>query len=432
MQVDDRPAVSRHADDERSPELFGLAAALAGVLGTKLPVAIDCYDGSRLGPADATTRIIVHSANAARYVLTAPGELGFARAYVAGEIDVEGDIFEALQLRDLLPNVRVTPREWLALARAIGVSSLRLMPVPREEARIHGRLHSKARDAAAISHHYDVSNVFYELVLGLSMTYSCAVFTDPDTSLEDAQAAKYELVARKLGLRPGMRMLDVGCGWGGMVMHAARHHGVDAVGVTLSRRQAEYATKAVSDAGLADRVEIRVQDYRDVHDGPFDAVSSIGMFEHVGLSRLDEYFSDLFMLLRPRGRLLNHGIARVPGRSKLARRGFIHRYVFPDGELHPIGTVVSRIQRAGFEVRHVEGLREHYRKTLRHWVSNLESQWDEAIAEVGMGRARVWRLYMAASACNFEAGRTEIHQVLAVKNDAAGRNGLPLRPDWGS
>ena len=411
---------------------FGLAAALAGLLGPNPPVAIECYDGSRLGPPDATTRIIVRSENAARYVLSAPGELGFARAYVAGEIDVEGDIFEALQLRDRLPDVRVTPREWLAVARATGINRFRRVPVPPEEVRIRGRRHSKARDAAAISHHYDVSNRFYELVIGPSMTYSCAVFAAADMSLEDAQAAKYDLVARKLGLRPGMRMLDVGCGWGGMAMYAARHYGVDAVGVTLSSRQADYAMKAVAEAGLADRVQIRVQDYRDVHDGPFDAISSIGMFEHVGLSRLDEYFVDLFALLQPRGRLLNHGIARLPGRSRLARRGFMQRYVFPDGELHEVGVVASRIQRAGFEVRHVEGLREHYSRTLRHWVANLESNWDAAVAEVGSGRARVWRLYMAASACSFEAARTQIHQVLAVKNDPAGHSGLPLRPDWGA
>jgi cyclopropane-fatty-acyl-phospholipid synthase len=297
---------------------------------------------------------------------------------------------------------------------------------------LHGRPHSKARDASAIAHHYNVSNTFYRMVLGPSMTYSCAVWPTPDAGLEIAQATKYELICRKLGLQPGQRMLDVGCGWGGMAIHAARHHGVHAVGVTLSEPQAEWARRAAHDAGLADRVEIRVQDYRDVHDGPFDAVSSIGMFEHVGAAKLDEYFDALFRLVKPGGRLLNHGIARsaaVHARARFARRGFIDRYVFPDGELHEVGSVVSRIQKAGFEARHVEGLREHYALTLRQWVRNLEMAWPRAVAEVGEGRARVWRLYMAASAVGFEDGALQLHQVLAVRQEQ-GASGMPLRPDF--
>ncbi len=360
MQVRER-TVNPDRDLSPSPP-SGLAAAIAGFLGTQIPIPLECYDGSRLGPADGDTRIVVRSPKALRYVLTGPGEIGFARAYVAGEVDVEGDIFEALTLRDNLPDVKVTPREWLLLARAAGVEGLRPLPPPPEEIRQRGRRHSKERDAAAIAHHYDVSNEFYRIVLGPSMTYSCAVFAGPDTTLEAAQVAKYELVSRKLGLRPGMRLLDVGCGWGGMAIHAAREHGVSAVGVTLSNHQAEWARAAVREAGLEDRVEIRVQDYRDIADGPFDAISSIGMFEHVGAARLDEYFSRLYGLLRPGGRVLNHGIARRPGSSPaFARRGFIDRYVFPDGELHEVGSVVSRIQRAGFEARNVEGLREQYR-----------------------------------------------------------------------
>jgi cyclopropane-fatty-acyl-phospholipid synthase len=410
---------------------YGLAAAISGFLGDDLPIRIDCYDGSSLGPADSATRIVVRSPKALRYAVTAPGELGFARAYVAGEIDLEGDIFEALELRNNLPDVKVTPREWLALARAAGVEALRPLPVPLEEVRVHGRRHTKERDAAVIAHHYDVSNDFYRYVLGPSMTYSCAIFATPDTTLEDAQAAKYELVCRKLALKPGMRMLDVGCGWGGMAMHAAREHGVRAVGVTLSTRQAEWARAAVQRAGLDDLVEIRIQDYRDVLDGPFDAISSIGMFEHVGAARLDEYFTRCFQLLRPGGRLLNHGIAKRPTtRPSFAHRGFIDRYVFPDGELHEVGTVVSRVQKANFEVRNVEGLREHYAQTLRHWVANLEAHWDEAVRLAGPGRARVWRLYMAAASCNFEEARTQIHQVLAVRDHANGRSDMSRRPDW--
>ena len=351
---------------------------------------------------------------------------------MSGLIDVEGDIFEALELRHTIPDVRIGPSDWLELAKVAGVGSLRPLPPPPEEARLRGRRHSKERDAAAIAHHYNVSNNFHRLVLGPSMTYSCGVWPATNSTLEIAQSSKYELVSRKLGLEPGMRLLDVGCGWGGMVMHAARHHGVQAVGVTLSERQADWARTSVRDAGLDGQVEIRVQDYRDVSDGPFDAISSIGMFEHVGAARLDEYFATLYQLVRPGGRLLNHGIsrpARPHGRARFARRSFIDRYVFPDGELHEVGTVVSRIQHAGFEVRHVEGLREHYALTLRAWVHNLEQAWPQAVAEVGAGRARVWRLYMAASAVLFEAGNTQIHQVLAVRAEN-GNSGFDLRPTW--
>jgi cyclopropane-fatty-acyl-phospholipid synthase len=426
-----RSGAQRNGQDSQLRR-FGLAAALGRFLGDQPPIAIACYDGSRIGPDEAGTTLVIRSPDALRYVLTAPGEIGIARAYVAGMIDVEGDIFEALELRHTVPDVRLSPTDWLELAKVAGVRSLRPLPPPPEEARLRGRRHTKERDAAAIAHHYDVSNDFYRLVLGPSMTYSCGVWPTVDSTLEAAQSSKYELVSRKLGLEPGMRLLDVGCGWGGMVIHAARHHGVDAVGVTLSRQQAEWARRAVRDAGLDGRVEIRVQDYRDVSDGPFDAVSSIGMFEHVGAARLDEYFAALFELVRPGGRLLNHGIARPAkprGRARFARRSFIDRYVFPDGELHEIGTVVSRIQHAGFEARHVEGLREHYALTLRAWVRNLEGAWAEAVSEVGAGRARVWRLYMAASAVLFEAGNTQIHQVLAVRAEN-GHSGIDLRPSW--
>jgi len=409
-----------------------LAPLLEEILGPDLPVGIQAYDGSRLGPVDAPATLVVRSQRAVRRLVSAPGELGLGRAYVAGELDVEGDIFAALSaLRDRLPGARLGPREWAGVLRLLGPFALRPLPRPPEEARLRGRRHSKERDAAAIAHHYDVSNAFFRLVLGSSMTYSCAVWADHSVSLEEAQAAKHELVCRKLDLRPGMRLLDVGCGWGGMVLHAATHHGVTAVGVTISRRQAEWAAKAVAESGLADRVEIRLQDYRDVADGPYDAISSIGMFEHVGLSQLAGYFGLLFSLLRPEGRLLNHGISRPPSRrTRFGRRSFIDAYVFPDGELLEVGSVVSTIQRAGFEVRHVESLREHYALTLRAWVGNLEANWDRAVAEAGAARARIWRLYMAASALNFEAGQTQVHQVLAVRSDC-GRSGLPLRPDFG-
>jgi cyclopropane-fatty-acyl-phospholipid synthase len=415
---------------------MALASIIESVLGSDLPVAVRAYDGSALGPPDAAATIYIRSPDALRRIATSPGELGFARAYVAGDLDVEGDIYAALALRDRLPDVKLHPAQMLQVAREVGYKNLRPLPPPPEEARLHGRRHSMSRDRAAISHHYDVSNDFYGLFLGPSLTYSCAVFSTDDMSLEDAQASKYELVSRKLELQSGMRLLDVGCGWGGMVMHAADKHDVSAVGVTVSSKQVELASKRVADAGLADRVQIRNQDYRLIHDGPFDAISSIGMFEHVGEARLAEYFGRLFDLLPPGGRLLNHGISRPPspdGKSnaKFSGGGFIDRYVFPDGELHEIGRVVSIVQQAGFEVRHVESLREHYAKTLRHWVANLEAHWDEAVELAGQARARIWRLYMAGSAVNFEANRNQIHQVLAVKPDK-GRSGMPLRPTWDS
>jgi cyclopropane-fatty-acyl-phospholipid synthase len=410
---------------------MALAALVDDLLGGDLAIAVEAYDGSRSGPVDAPATIVIRSPDALRRIVTAPGELGLARAYVSGDLELQGSIWALLELRDRIPDVQLEPKMMLRLVHELGGwREVRPVSPPAEEVRLRGRRHSKSRDAAAISHHYDVSNAFYRLVLGPSITYSCAVWHDPDDTLEAAQANKYELICRKLDLKPGGRLLDVGCGWGGMVMHAAQHYGVNAVGVTISRQQAELAEKRVAEAGLSDQVQIRVQDYREVTDGPYDGISSIGMFEHVGEARLAEYFGCLRRLVRPEGRLLNHGISR-PARNekaRLPRRSFINRYVFPDGELHEVGRVISITQDAGFEVRHVESLREHYALTLRRWVANLEEHWDEAVAEVGAPRARVWRLYMAGSAVNFEAGRTQVHQALSVPRDPGGRSGLPLRP----
>ncbi|MYT72597.1 MULTISPECIES: cyclopropane-fatty-acyl-phospholipid synthase family protein [unclassified Streptomyces] len=414
------------------------------LLGTELPVRLRAWDGSEAGPPDAPALVVRHR-RALRRLLWKPGELGLARAWVAGELDVEGDLYEALDamagliwehddeaprrslaeaLKD--PSVRAGVRELVKLAGPYPPPA-----PPAEEMRRKGRLHlhTKGSDKQAISHHYDVGNDFYELVLGPSMVYSCAYWESPDATLESAQRDKLELISRKLGLRPGMRLLDVGCGWGSMAVHAAREHGVSVVGVTLSQEQAAFARKRVADEGLTDRVEIRVQDYRDVRDGPYDAISSIGMAEHVGADRYLEYAQDLYALLAPGGRLLNHQIARRPQRDESAYEvdEFIDAYVFPDGELAPVGTTAGLLERAGFEVRDVEAIREHYALTLRQWVRNLEARWAEALKLVSPGRARIWRLYMAASALSFERNRIGVNQILAVRTPPAGASGMPLR-----
>jgi cyclopropane-fatty-acyl-phospholipid synthase len=416
-----------------------LRPLVEAALGTDLPVRVDCWDGSSMGPPDAEVVVRFASRRALRRLIWAPNELGFARTYVSGDIQVEGDLLDALTRLEALadpergPGVRVGRDTRAAVIKAV-VRLGALGPPPRppaEEIRLSGRRHGRGRDARAVSHHYDVGNDFYALVLGPSMVYSCAYFEkEPSAAytLEDAQRAKLDLVARKLGLGPGMRLLDVGCGWGSFVIHAAREYGVRAVGVTLSEEQAAFGRAAVGSLGLGDRVEIRVQDYRDVPDGPYDAIASIGMAEHVGLSQLGEYAAHLHALLAPGGRLLNHAISRRPGPlgdSKGDKTSFIDRYVFPDGELHPLSTMVDVLESAGFEVRDVESLREHYAGTLQAWVANLEQNWDEAVRLSSAGRARVWRLYMAGSALGFRSNRLGINQVLAAKPGPGGASGFP-------
>ncbi len=432
---------------------MALAEVLYQLLGGAVPLRVEAYDGSVAGPDDAKGRLVVRSRDGLAYIVSRPGELGIVRAYVSGQVDLDGDLFAVLEEAsklDLGPRM-LDPAAVPKLLRHTGLGVLRSPAPPPEEARLSGGLHTRSRDRAAVSYHYDVSNDFYRLVLGPSMVYSCAVWSSPEDTLEEAQAAKLDLICRKLDLRPGMRLLDVGCGWGGLVLHAAQHYGVDAVGITLSSEQAGLARERVAAAGLSDRIEIRLQDYRDVTDGPFDAISSVGMFEHVGRNRMEEYVRDLYRLLAPQGRLLNHAISRPGypqgdgrlGQTKaLARRlatavgsnytsridsALMQRYVFPDGELHEVGVVVSMLQENGFEVRHLESIREHYALTLRHWVNNLEANWEAAVDEVGEARARIWRLYMAASALNFTQGGIQVQQVLAVKS-TDGVSGMPLRP----
>ncbi|MFE2489332.1 class I SAM-dependent methyltransferase [Streptomyces sp. NPDC057927] len=418
-----------------------LKSLVEQLVGAPLPIRIRAWDGSEAGPPGAPA-VVVRNRRALRRLLWKPGEVGLARAWVAGDLGVEGDLYTALDLlsglvwdrgedaRGVAEALR-DPEVRAAVRGLVKMGGLPLPPSPpQEEMRRRRRhLHTKRSDQRAISHHYDVGNDFYEIVLGPSMVYSCAYWEDGGT-LEDAQRDKLELIAQKLDLRPGQRLLDVGCGWGSMAIHAAREHGVSVVGVTLSHEQAAYARKRVADEGLTDRVEIRVQDYRDVADGPYDAISSIGMAEHVGAERYLEYAEVLYSLLKPGGRLLNHQIARPPRRDESAYDvdEFIDAYVFPDGELAPIGTTVTQLERAGFEVRDVESIREHYALTLRRWVTNLEAQWARAVALTGPGRARVWRLYMAASAVAFERNRIGVNQVLAIRTpEPSGASGMPLR-----
>jgi cyclopropane-fatty-acyl-phospholipid synthase len=417
---------------------MALADVFERIAGPDAPAEFLAYDGSRAGAEGSPVRITVKSPTAVRYLAQAPGEMGLARAFVSGHIDVDGDMYTALARMTSVQRADLSVAERLTLLRQLGGPRVLFprVPPPPQEVRIRrrslsGRRHSKGRDASAISHHYDVSNTFYEWVLGPSMAYTCACYPSEDATLEEAQAYKHDLVARKLALRPGMRLLDVGCGWGGMVRHAAREYGVRALGVTLSQQQALWAQRAIENEGLSGLAEVRHLDYRDVTEAEFDAVSSIGLTEHIGKAQLPGYFAFLLGKLKPEGRLLNHCITRTDD-TEPARRpsGFIYRYVFPDGELEAPGFLVSLMHDAGFEVRHEENLREHYAKTLAAWCANLDAHWDEAVAEVGEPTARVWRLYMAGSRLGFERNHIQLHQVLGVKLGANGASGMPLRPDW--
>jgi cyclopropane-fatty-acyl-phospholipid synthase len=346
---------------------------------------------------------------------------------VSGALDVDGDLERVLGLRHRVSALSLGPfrRARLAAAalRVAGPRALRRPPIPACEAEPAGRLHSLRRDRASVRHHYDVSNRFYELLLGPSLVYSCAYFASERDSLERAQERKLELICRKLRLQPGERLLDIGCGWGSLVMHAAAHHGVRALGVTLSEPQADRARQRVEAAGLADRVDVRVLDYRELDHEPFDKIASVGMYEHVGRAQLDTYVDVVHRLLRPGGLFLNHGITRINTQPPHGPT-FISRYVFPDGELHPVTEIIGALEARGFEIRDVESLREHYALTLRRWVANLAAGREASVAEIGEQRERVWRLYMLGSAQGFEGGEIGIYQTLAVRGGAG--HALPL------
>jgi cyclopropane-fatty-acyl-phospholipid synthase len=375
------------------------------------PFTVEFWDGTRLPAANgAGPTFVVRSPRAAAHVLRAPGQLGLGRAYVSGEIEVD-DIDAVIALLDSWkpPPLEGTGKAKL-LAGAVRAAGVTRPPRrPASELRPSGRRHSKERDARAVRHHYDVSNEFFKLFLDESTTYSCAIFSRGAETLEAAQEEKLEIVCRKLELKEGERVLDVGCGWGSFSLWAATRHGARVTGITLSPPQAEEARRRAEAAGVADRVEIRVMDYRDLAGEKFDAISSIGMVEHVGAEQIDVYARTLAGLLEPGGRLLNHGIARLR-HSDPEAGPFSERYVFPDADPLHLSRVLLALERAGFVTRHVEEFGADYAETLRHWARRLDENLDEAIRLAGAERVRVWRLYLRAARNGFESGFTSIYQ----------------------
>ena len=410
-----------------------LADVVAPLFGGALPVRVRAWDGSVAGPEDAPT-LVVNDPAAIRRLLYRPGELGLAQAYVTREIDVEGDLLDGLRrvwasVRESGASPTLSPATVLAglrSARALGAFGL--PPVaPASQARLRGRLHSLTRDRDAISHHYDLSNDFYALILDPHMAYSCAYFTseDPDYPLEDAQRDKLDLVCRKLGLdraAPGHRHLDVGCGWGSLSLFAAEQYGVSVVGVTIAKEQKAFIDQRIAERGLADRVEIRLQDYRDVPDGPFDTISSIEMGEHVGKQNYPVFTRRVHDLLRPGGRALVQQMSRTtrPGGGP-----FIEAFIAPDMHMRPVGETVDAFERAGLEVRDVHALREHYVWTVDAWYATFEANWDRVVQLVGEEIGRVWRLYLVGGALAFEEGRMGVDQILMVRPTPDGISRLP-------
>ncbi|MFD6284899.1 class I SAM-dependent methyltransferase [Streptomyces sp. NPDC060205] len=409
-----------------------LAALAEDALGGRLPVRLRAWDGSETGPAGAPV-IVVRSRRALRRLLWQPGELGLAQAYVTGELDVEGDLAQGLRLMWAAARERgadaprFTPAD---LVRAAG-TAVRLGAVgprpatPASQARLRGGLHSKARDRAAISHHYDLSNDFYRLLLDETMAYSCGYWTsdDPEFTDADAQRAKLELICRKLDLVPGARLLDIGCGWGSLTLYAAEQHKAQVTAVTLAREQAAYIREQVRERGLEHQVDVVCQDYRDITGGAYDAVATVEMGEHVGDAEYPAFAAALHRMVRPRGRVLVQQMSRgsnAPGGGE-----FIEAYIAPDMHMRPMGQTVGLLEDAGLEVRSVESMREHYVRTIEGWHRTLEDNWDAFVRLVGRETARVWRLYMVGAALAFEEGRMGVDQILSTRPAPGGDSGMP-------
>ncbi len=400
-----------------------LSRLIRDTVGVEPPIRLRAWDGSEAGPGEGPV-LVIRRKRALRRLLWSPGELGLARAYLTGDVDVEGELTDAFRRAWQAARqrtgtaVRLRPGEvWRAARAAARLGALGVPPrPPASEARLTGPLHTRTRDRAAIAHHYDLSNEFYALLLDETMAYSCAYFTAPDQALADAQRAKLDLICGKLALEPGMRLLDVGCGWGSLVLHAAEHYGVHATGVTLSEQQRDHVAKRVAERGLADRVTVRLQDYRELagRAETYDAVSSIEMGEHVGQEQYPRYAAALFGALRPGGRLVLQQMSRhldaAPGGG-----AFIAAYIAPDMHMRPASQTIGFLEEAGFEVRDMQALREHYVTTVRRWLDTLEAEYPHIVDLVGEEVARVWRLYLAGGALSFEQGRMGVDQFLAVR-----------------
>ncbi|HET7800700.1 MAG TPA: cyclopropane-fatty-acyl-phospholipid synthase family protein [Humibacillus xanthopallidus] len=450
--TDDRPDATAAGRRATAPQRTGaVAAQLADLFspffGGTLPIRIRAWDGTTAGPTDGSVgapTVVVRDRDALRRLVRHPGELGLAQAYVTGEIDVEGDLRTGF--RRVWSSVRAAaagrdagssaptagnpgPTRLPLIAKAVraayGLGAIGLPPEPPvSQARLRGRLHTKVRDRSAIEHHYNLSNDFYALILDPRMAYSCGYWTsdEPGYTVEDAQRDKLDLVCRKLGIEPGARHLDIGCGWGSLSLHAAEHHGAHVVGVTISSEQKAFIDKRIRERGLRDRVEIRLQDYREVPDGPFDTISSIEMGEHVGASNYPVFTAQIHDLLRPGGRALVQQMSRT---SRPGGGPFIEAFIAPDMHMRPVGETVALIEAAGLEVRDVHALREHYVRTVDAWYATFEANWDRVVELVGEEVARVWRLYLVGGALAFEEGRMGVDQILAVRPTAEGRSGMP-------
>ena len=420
-------------------------AVLAALFGEPSQRSFDVrfWDGAIDRGAHSPYTLVLNRPAALRRMLLPPNEMSIVESYIAGDVDIDGSMEAASNLTEAIGGRLRSP---LAIARLVRMvvglpgqaeDDLADIRFP-EQARKLGPRHTPVRDAAAIHYHYDVGNEFYKLWLDKRMVYSCAYFRSAEDTLDDAQEAKLDLICRKLRLKPGERLLDIGCGWGGLIMHAAEHYGVDATGITLSQNQATLAKERIERARLTDRCRVAIRDYRTLNAGDaFDKISSIGMVEHVGASHLPVYFESAFRALKPGGLFMNHGIVSLseprprPLREKIFRKfwradAFIDTYVFPDGKLTAAHEVIAAAEGAGFEVRDVESLREHYAMTLRHWVRSLEEKSADATALVGPHHFRIWRLYMAASANAFARASINIIQTLLAKPDSLGKSGIPL------